>query len=324
MRRLVAALLMAMAAFGAATPVWAQPATRGPAVVLDQDEAEIGDRLVMTISGFQARVVDITVCGNEARRGSVDCDNRGTRARETNDDGAPTPAHVIVTAPPVACPCIVRVTSRDNLELAVAPVTIIGHPVADLQDSGPSQIPLSVGISAERMSVGAGSGLRQSLGGPATYEVAVSVRNASTFRIDNVAVASTYDRGDSDVRTIEIPDPGPLEPGESWEQLVEVEVPALTFGEVEWSATASGQGPSVTATDTTTSRPWLLIVLCIVLAIDLVILLVRLVNRLRGRLGDDGDDPYHNPFIDDTDDFDMDAYVAAAIAAEQRESHPVG
>ncbi len=316
MRRLAAALVMALAALAVASQAGAQSGSNGPKVLLESVEAEVGDRLVMTISGFRSRVVDITVCGNEARRGSADCDNRGTRTREANDDGAPTPAHVIVTAPPVACPCIVRVASRDNLELAVAPVTIVGHPVADLQESASSQTPLSVAMTAERLGAG---GLRHALGGPATYEVAVLVRNASTFRIENVAAASTFDRGGSDVRTIEIPDPGPLDPGESWEHVVEVEVPALTFGEVEWSATASGQGPSVTTTSTTTSRPWMLIVMGVILAIDLVILLVRLVNRLRHR--DGGDRFNDNPFLPDPD---IEAYIAAAVAVDQRESQPVG
>ena len=44
-----------------------------------------------------------------------------------------------------------------------------------------------------------------------------------------------------------------LEPGATWEQTVQVEVPSLTFGDVEWNATASGFGPPVSATDTTSS-----------------------------------------------------------------------
>lgn len=126
----------------------------------------------------------------------------------------------------------------------------------------------------------------------------IQVRNKATFEIERVALAATFMRlRYDDIRSIEIPDPGALEPGETWEQTVQVDVPSLTFGDVEWSATASGQGPSVAATDTTTSTPVLLIVLGIVLLVDVVLLVVRMLMRLRRRRSTS--EPDDNPFLDD-------------------------
>jgi len=289
------ALARALAVFGATvacalgigTLTFAQSGLSGPTVVPDRYEMAPGERVQMTIAGFRSDVVNMTFCGNEGRRGSTDCNVRGTQAHETNDDGTPTPAEMPVSAPPVPCPCILRVSSVDNLEVAVAPITLIGHPVADVVGGSEFAKPLSVDIVANPASTGLSSDLRSSLGGATTYDVTVQVANRATFPIPAVAVSSSYIRQNyDDTRSIDLPVPGLLEPGETWEQTVQVEVPSPTFGDVEWSATASGQGPTVTATDSTTSTPILLIVFGLILAIDLLILLVRQLMRVRRRRSD--------------------------------------
>ena len=291
----IVALLTGSAALGA--PVAAQSDTSGPIVSLDRAEAAPGDAVIVTVSGFDARPVTISVCGNEARRGSVDCDMRGSRARETQPDG-PIGTDLTVGAPPTPCPCIVRVSTQDNRMIAVAPIVIIGHPVAEVVGASPADQPLITDIVAEPDSTGVSDQLRSSLGGSTTYAVTVRVTNTATFEIADVAVAATFTRGRfDDTRNIDLPNPGPLAPGQTWEEIVSVDVPALTFGDVEWSATASGQGPAVTATDSTSSRPVLLYVLVTILVIDLTILLWRVVARARRR--DEGDwEPHDNPFID--------------------------
>lgn len=294
----VGALLAGAAALVA--PASAQTNTTGPTVSLDRAEAAPGDSLIVTVSGFDARPVTISVCGNEARRGSADCDMRGSRARETQPDG-PIGTDLTVTAPPTPCPCIVRVSTQDNRMIGVAPIVIIGHPVADVVGASPSDQPLIADIVAEPASVGVSDQLRSSLGGSTTYDVTVRVTNTAAFEILDVAVAATFTRGRfDDTRNIDVPNPGPLAPGQTWEETVAVDVPALTFGDVEWTATASGQGPAVTATDSTSSRPVLLYVLGTILVIDLTILLWRLVARARRR-GEGGQEPYDNPFIDEPD-----------------------
>lgn len=299
-RTLIAAgALLAGTALGA--PVSAQPNTSGPTVWLDRAEATPGDSVIVTVSGFDARPVTISVCGNEARRGSVDCDMRGSRARETQPDG-PIGTGLTVSAPPTPCPCIVRVSTQDNRMIAVAPIVIVGHPVADVVGASTADQPLIADIVAESASAAVGDQLRSSLGGPTTYDVTVRVTNTATFEIADATVAATFTRGRfDDTRNIDLPNPGPLAPGQTWEKTVTVDVPALTFGDVEWSATVSGQGPAATATDSTSSRPLLLYVLGMILVIDLMILLWRVVARARRRAGERSRDPDDNPFIDDPD-----------------------
>jgi hypothetical protein len=192
------------------------------------------------------------------------------------------------------------VSSNDNLEVAVAPLVVIGHPVADVVGSTPTAVQLGVAITANPAAADLGTTLQSSLGGPTAYDVTVRVTNRATFQVTDIALASTFTRTRfDDVENIAMPDPGTLAPGESWVETVQVEVPSLTFGDVEWSATASGQGPSVTATDTTSSQPLLLYVLGAVLVVDLLILIWRLVVRIRRRRREMPADPTDNPFIDD-------------------------
>jgi hypothetical protein len=282
------------------SPVSAQSNTTGPTVSIDRSEAAPGDSVIVTVAGFDARPVTISVCGNEARRGSVDCDMRGSRARETQPDG-PIGTDLTVSAPPTPCPCIVRVSTQDNRMIAVAPIVIIGHPVAEVVGASPADQPLLVDIVANPASTGVSDQLRSSLGGPTSYDVTVRVTNTATFEIADVAVAATFTLGRfDDTRNIDVPNPGPLAAGQTWEETVPVDVPALTFGDVGWSATASGQGPAVTASDSTSSRPVLLYVVGAILLVDLTILLWRVVARVRRR--DEGDwEPHDNPFLDDSD-----------------------
>lgn len=268
----------------AAGTAHAQSAISGPSVALDRYELTPGDHVGLTISGFRTRVVTMSICGNEARRGSVDCNMQASRARELDADGAPTAAGLTVAAPPTPCPCIVRVSSSDNREIAVAPITLVGHPVADVVGGAGFEQPLAVAIVAHPARRGLRDELRASLGGAVTYDVTVRVENRGTVAIDDVGVASTFTRTSyDDVRTVEMPSAGRLAPGETWEHVAQVEVPSLTFGRVEWRATASGFGPSVTDAEATTSFPVLLVVLGVVLFVDIAILCWRLVRRVRRR-----------------------------------------
>ena len=301
LRRTVIAVSAGLSAvIGVTTSVAAQSELSGPTVALDRYELTPGERVKLTIAGFEADYVNMVFCGNEGRRGSVDCNVRGTQARETEDNGAPTAAEMPVTAPPVPCPCIIRVSSEENQEIAVAPVTLVGHPVAEVVGNSPADIPLTVDIVANAAPNGLSKQLRLSLGGATTYDVTVRVRNSATFDIDSVAMASTFTRTRyDDVRAIDFPDPGPLAAGQTWEQTVQVQVPALTFGDVEWTATASGQGPSVSSTDTTSSFPTLLVLFGLILVVDLLVLLWRWIARARRRRAPS--DPQDNPFVNDPD-----------------------
>jgi len=301
--------MKALAAGGAAAlfgfvmlsgPVSAQTETTGPSVTLESSELAPGDFAIYTLAGFEARSVIVTFCGNEGLRGATDCNM-------TESDGLPVrgpetriTSRTPVAVPPTPCPCIVRVSSPDNDEIAVAPITIIGHPTAELVAPNGFVQPLTISVEVEKAPSGLMDRLRASAGGPGMYDVTIRVKNRSTTPVRNVNLSGSAGREPTeDVVTIAAEDLDVLEPGQTATQIVQVELPSLTLGDAEWRVTASGVGPSITATDTTNQSAWLLWMLGIVFVIDLTILAARLLFRLRNRRSKR--DPDDNPFNDPPD-----------------------
>ena len=261
----------------------AQGTSSGPVVTLDRNEIEPEDRVVLNIDGFESMNVTISVCGNEARRGSVDCNMYASEGLKLDTDGTSTVIQIPVAAPPAPCPCVIRVSNRTFDEIAIAPITLIGHPTAPVVETPGQQGALDVTISAQAASPGLLAGARTSLGGPATYEVTVTVKNTSTVPIAAVSLAGAVVRRNDQLATLAFDDPGLLAPGRSWQQVVTATVPGPSFGLLEWQVAASGAGPTVTASGTTAQRPTLLIVVTLFLVADVFLLAIRFLVRRHRR-----------------------------------------
>lgn len=314
-RRVLSLILGTLLGLALAGPVDAQSTVTGPTVALDRYEVAPGDQIVLTIDGFDAPGVTISVCGNEARRGSADCNMPESEGRGLRRDGTPTYGSLPVSAPPVPCPCVIRVSTATNDQVAVVPITIIGHPVAPVVDPDiPQRVPLDVSIVANESTAGVGDVLRSSLGGASSYELTVTVRNRSTTAVDALSLSGFAGRNaDDELITLELPDPGPIAAGQTWQETIAAELPALTLGDIEWQVTASGAGSSVQAKDTTSDLPILLMVLGVILLLDLLVLFTRLLTRRRRTRGQHADD---DPLMDDPDRGDFDGEAAACAARE--------
>ena len=267
--------------------VWSAPALDaqgtliGPVVSLDRKVIEPGDRVVLNIDGFESMNVTISVCGNEARRGSVDCNMYASEGLKLDTDGTSTVIQIPVAAPPAPCPCVIRVSNRTFDEIAIAPITLIGHPVAPVVDSPGQDGALDVTISAQSTPRGLFARARTSLGGPATYEVTVTVKNTSSVPLGAVSLAGTVGRSDDQLAALAFDDPGQLAPGRTWQQVVTADVPGPSLGTLQWRVDASGAGPTVTALGSTRERPTLLIILVLFLIADVFLLAIRFTMRRR-------------------------------------------
>lgn len=280
----ISLLIVAALSVLGAQSVFATGATTGPMVTLDRTEVNPGDQVGLTIDGFTVQSVTISVCGNEARRGSSDCNMAASEGQRLNPDGTPTPADLPVAAPPVDCPCVIRVSDRSNNEVAVTPITIIGHPIGPVVDPPQLGTPLAVTISAEPSSRGLLELVRPSLGGPATYDVTVTVKNTSMVPFSYVRVSGSVGRNPSDnLAMLKLSDPGLIGPGQTWQEIVSAVVPAPSFGNVQWRVAVSGAGPTVDATESTHYRPLLLIVLAMFLVADIFLLIIRGMVRRRNK-----------------------------------------
>lgn len=261
----------------------AQGATSGPVVTLDRYEIEPGQRVVLNIDGFESANVTISSCGNEARRGSVDCNMYASEGLKLDTDGTSTVIQIPIAAPPAPCPCVIRVANKTFDEIAIAPVTLIGHPVKAVVETPGQQGALDVTISAHAAPPGLFSGARASMGGPATYEVTVTVKNTSTVPIATVSLAGSVGRRNDQLATLTFDDPGQIAAGRTWQQVVTAEVPGPSLGTLQWRVDVSGAGPTVTATGATAQRPTLLIILVLFLVADVFLLAIRFVIRRRQR-----------------------------------------
>lgn len=254
----------------------------GPIVTSSRAEVEPGGHTALTIDGFASPYVQISICGNEARRGSVDCNMAASEGVEVRQD-TPLRLQMPVAAPPVDCPCVIRVVGMDASEVALAPIVVIGHPVGPLVDPPAIGDVVAVSISAREMPNGAIDALRSGLGGRTNYQVTVRVKNLANTPLKQVSVSASAGRSASDdsLVSLDLEDPGLLGVGQTWQQTVSVSIPAPAFGTTEWRAVVSGAGPTVVTAITTKHKPWLLFVLVMVLVINISLLLIRWRVRRR-------------------------------------------
>jgi len=264
-----------------------EPETSGPVVTLERPSASVGEPLWIEASGFDAGWVTISFCGGGARRGSPDCNMVETAGSEVDPAAGSLVRQVTVAAPPVPCPCVVRVADRSNSQVALASIDLMGHPeqtsvdVSSLLEDASAEV--TVAISAEPISTTAMSWLRSRLGGPAQYEVTVIVHNRSAVELRDLRLSGSAGRSpEVDLVTLPLDDPGALAPGQTWKQRVVAVAPPPSFDSIEWRVVLSGVGPSVSATQVTRQRPMLLVV-----ALSIVLVLLGVVaarSRIRTRL----------------------------------------
>jgi hypothetical protein len=259
-------------------------ASRGPSVVVEHSQLAPGDRVGLTITGFRARVVTISVCGNAAQRGAADCDMVGSKGLRL-DAGSPTVSQMRISAPPVPCPCVVRASSPSNDEVAVTPINLAGQEIAPVVGAANADAPLvALSISARPASDGGFGWVRANLGGSVTYEVTVTVTNLTTQPLHQVALAGSVGRGAADrIATLVLVDPAEIGPGQRWQQVVSAVVPAPSFARLEWNVAASHAGPTVAAASVTRHPPLLLLAASAALVLDLALLAIRQRMRRRAR-----------------------------------------
>ena len=264
-----------------------KPSSEGPApsIGLIVKEIAVGSTVSIRLSDFTAKVLTVTVCGNEGRRGSVDCNVPDAKTVEVPSDSKIFLADFIVTKPPAPCPCIIQVASDRFDEVAVAAFTLLGHPIAPVVDSGKGTIPLQVSIVAEPADDGLWARARTSLAGATWYDVTVIVQNTSASVLQGTAIAVEVGRNTEDsIKDVAFPKIDDIAPRGTWRQTVRLRLPSPTYGTYVWRATTTAFGLSTTATTTTKNQPTLFVVLAGIFGLAVLTLVVRLMLRLARRL----------------------------------------
>lgn len=302
------------------------PSFDAPIVALNRYSVNVDEVVTVTVAGFQSRVVTISICGNKGLRGSTDCNVQGSEGLGLDGDGTAKLARMPAAAPPVPCPCIVRVASTGTAEVATADITLVGHPTGELvQPEGFTLEPLDVTLDVERASSGFMGSLSSGLGGATTYDVTVRVTNPSEVAVERVSVSGSVGRSEGDVmRSLQLGAPGSIGPGETWEGTTTAELPAPVYGGARWSVDVANAGLTVTAKESTSHTPILLFLAVLVLAADLIWLTIRAIRRRGGEPDndthpdepdepDDADQPDNSETLEATDALSDDRLSAASV-----------
>jgi sortase A len=277
--RLVAAVLFAISGWPAGVAVAQSAPGSYPTIALDRSTAHPGDNIVVQFHNWQSRDVTLSICGNLARRGSVDCNIVGSEGVPISALSPETLSDFVVPVPPTTCPCVIRAANSTQTEIAYAPVVLIGVATGPLVS--PSDFsPIDTTVDVRRVHAGLGAALRSALGGPTAYDVSVTLRNKSADTLTDVRPYGWAGRSKTDQsRTLSFPAVGDLGPGQSWTHVVHVRTPAPHLGRFYWEVSVSGAGPAVHAESVTRDTPWLLVVLVALIIGDIAVIVARRFRR---------------------------------------------
>ena len=284
--RLAAAVpLLLMVAAPDPEPPASAGSTSGPAVEVRPERGRPGDRIDLSVSGFDSPWVTASLCGNNALRGSGDCNMVASEGNELSRDLVVSRFTMPVSVPPVDCPCVVRVVGADQSELAVVPFEVIGHPVSDLVEAPSLAGLVDAGVEATEEPAGFVAAMVASLGGDTVYEVTLSVRNRSPEALSAVSArGSALDADGNALVTFDMGTAPPIAPGQTWSSAARVTIPAPALGKIVWAVDVVGAGSALQAETSTRHRPMLLILLLCVAVLSVAGLIARrLVYRHAAR-----------------------------------------
>lgn len=225
----------------------------GPVVTLDPAEAAVGEPVTVRLAGWSAGSVVVELCGNQGRRGSLDCLVSGGVTASVSRDGAAT-ASVRVRRPPVGCPCVVRVRPIIGGAVRTAPLVIAGVAVGKPSSAG-TRKPITPAVThAELSETSDSSGSLFILAAHRT--LVVTIRNGSTTSVAEPRLSLTAGRPGRTTVVVEAPPILPLSPGEQRTYRIPVTFDAPVWGRYTVRGELAGTGEPVVFHTHTSSYPW--------------------------------------------------------------------
>ena len=211
---------------GAAAPRAAAPA---PTVLLSPSVAAIGDTIVVSGSGFTPQqLFSVTVCGGGGSGTSTTCAfGDGVQTASESDGSLSTP--IVVTAPPVACPCSVRIASLDQVGAPVlSPITIVDMPT-DIPPA-PTTVPAPQ-LSVDQTEIRVDDAWFAYIGGPSQRMLLLQVSNSGGEAVVPSAIEVRSGPPGDVTQFVKGPPPPAIGPGETVTITIPVSFPSLSTGE---------------------------------------------------------------------------------------------
>lgn len=228
-------------------------------------------------------MVQVEVCGAEARSGSSDCAVDAAQILVADASGI-VQGRLSVVVPPSPCPCVIRAFTQDASDIATTPVDIPGAP-SDHPGDGTVSAPALRRLEVRKVVLRGDDTFATWWGAPAKRTLEFELVNTGSVAVDDASI--TLRAGPADDPTGFVPPVkvARMEIGERRTLSVPIEFPALSFGDQRVVGTINGTSQPTVFAATTTTHPWLLIIVPSVLLLQLLLVLIR--NIVRRRLQED-------------------------------------
>jgi hypothetical protein len=283
----LATAAVAGSALAAAAPIDRTPAAvPGPTItVVDKkfpdDAVARGSTFKVQGAGWAPNsLVELEVCGNHADSGSVDC-SVGTAVVVASNDAGNFAGRVSLVLPPAPCPCVVRAVSQSSTASATADVTIPGALTARAGD-GTVTAPALRRLDVEHLKLVGSDTIGTWLGQRATRRLEFEIVNSGTVPVTGASVDFVAGPKGNPTGFLPPVKLGRLEVGERRKLVVPIRFDALAFGDQAVRGSIHGTSAPASFTATTSTHPWLLVVVPLVVVGQLVLLASR--NLIRRRL----------------------------------------
>lgn len=256
----------------------APPSGDQPDVETDTPRAPIGAVVRVAGNGFEPRdIVVVSLCGNLALNGSLDCDYANSRTAGVTDDGRLPSTAVPVTLPPAPCPCVITIASRTGDALVEVPFEIMG--VA-------SAAPAVADHPASALAIADVALFRNGpwtswFGGSSRWTARVTITNRGS-QAARPELTMTIGRTDDPTGFISVPTIDVLESGGRTTVDVSFELEAFAYGDYKVRAAVRGDEESAVVRQLTT-HPWGLFAIGAALALAVLSTIVIAAARALGR-----------------------------------------
>lgn len=258
--------------------------TQEPVIRIEQERGAAGAVTMVVVEHWPPGAMTASICGNEALRGSTDCDLEGSRdviVPGSGTSAVPLPR----LTPPIGCPCVVRTATAAEKFVRTAPIEIPGVATLTPEERPPRP---EVVLPASQLKVSASLESRSTfsesviagLGGTAKRVLVVTLRSTAPAVMTNLswtAVVGTSPHG----TPVALPEIGILGPGTERTVEVPVDLPPATFGTFTATGHIKGLDAPVPFTAQSSHEPWGLLVAAVAVAVVLTAWVVRRRHRRR-------------------------------------------
>jgi hypothetical protein len=237
-----------------AATVTSAPVTPAPMLTVAPVTGPTGARFLVTLTGWPSGTVQLELCGNAARRGSLDCASAAAVQLYLPASGTGS-AHLTVVPPPVGCPCVVRATSVTGGLVRTVPVASAGLPSAE--PLAPEPV---AQLRVTELTIVADGGRAAYFAFPGELLLRLTVRNDGAAPAEPT-LSLLVGRPDRVDTIVEPPPLGTIDAGESRSYLLSVPLPAPVHGKYAVHGRIVGGERPVEFVAETEHRPWGLIAL---------------------------------------------------------------